>query len=110
MSCNKCKTNIENSNGPSGVVRTIYGPTWKQPILIGENGITIVGNPTPLNEKNTIVTKWLGINWIGYPWPKRIRIKRYFPFLYIKQYPGCGCILTLKQIYSIIKPHPSPLL
>ena len=36
--------------------------------------------------------RWLGIEWIGTPWPKRLRLKARFPFLYVAKRKGCGCM------------------
>lgn len=41
--------------------------------------------------------RWLGINWLGEPFPKRLRLKCAFPFVYVKPLPGCGCMARPKS-------------
>lgn len=41
--------------------------------------------------------RWLGIRWIGTPFPKRLRLKRAFPFVYVKPMRGCGCMARPKS-------------
>ena len=43
--------------------------------------------------------RWLGLTWIGVPWPKRIRLRGKFPFVFVRQSHGCGCVKPLKSIY-----------
>ncbi len=42
--------------------------------------------------------RWLGIRWIGVPFPKRIRVR-----IYIVPAAGCGCIYALKVLWLRLK-------
>ena len=42
------------------------------------------------------ITRWLGVRWLGTPWPKRWKIVAAWP-TYVPE-PGCGCIVKLKAI------------
>ena len=53
--------------------------------------------PTELPPQRSTTVRWLGLNWIGVPWPKRIRIR--WP-VYVLKYQGCGCIKPLKELVS----------
>lgn len=47
---------------------------------------------------------WLGVRWFGEPWPKRVWVYltgcRRVP---IDSYPGCGCLVKLKLLWSIMR-------
>jgi len=46
--------------------------------------------------------RWLGITWIGEPWPKRLRLR--WP-VYVRQLPGCGCIRFAKELVTMKRKH-----
>ena len=54
------------------------------------------------NEKKSLIelaaippiVRWLGMDWEGVPWPKRIRFR--WP-VYCKPLPGCGCAARPKR-------------
>jgi hypothetical protein len=41
---------------------------------------------------------WAGLIWYGIPFPKRIRLRRRFPFLDLVEAPGCGCWKIAKDL------------
>lgn len=50
---------------------------------------------------------WLGMYWIGVPWPKRKprpKLGRAFPWLLqpTEEHNGCGCLLRLKATYGVL--------
>jgi hypothetical protein len=56
-----------------------------------------VGNPKPQARPSPKTVRWLGLEWEGEPWPKRIRAR--WP-IYLKRYRGCGCIKQPKALWS----------
>lgn len=52
-------------------------------------------------------TRWLGIEWIGTPFPKRLRVRSVFPSLevprvvqcpvFVQPMPRCGCMARPKR-------------
>lgn len=44
--------------------------------------------------------RWLGLEWIGEPWPRRIRLRS--P-VYVSRAPGCGCVAALKTLVSRLR-------
>lgn len=55
----------------------------------------IVAETSP--RQTVPIVRWLGINWYGVPWLKRIRLR--CP-IYLAARPGCGCIKALKDRVS----------
>lgn len=49
------------------------------------------------------VHRWLGIDWIGKPFPLRLRLRRSWPFVGVEDAPGCGCIMVLKRWWLKIR-------
>lgn len=54
--------------------------------------------PNAIVQKPKIV-RWLGMDWEGMPWPKRLRLRT--P-LYIARARGCGCIKKPKAAWRRI--------
>ena len=41
----------------------------------------------------TKIHVWLGMRWIGWPWPLRLRLRRRWWPIMVEQMPGCGCLV-----------------
>lgn len=54
----------------------------------------------PCGCQQIVVQSWLGVEWIGTPWPRRLRLRS--PIT-IAKYPGCGCIARLVDLADAIK-------
>jgi len=50
-----------------------------------------------------LVVRWLGLRWLGRPWPLRWTWDRDLCWPVYIPAPGCGCILRLKQLTERIK-------
>lgn len=59
--------------------------------------VTTTPSPAKPVEWNPPRVKWLGVEWIGKPWPTRIRLRS--PFV-VLQSPGCGCLRRLKAAFE----------
>ena len=44
------------------------------------------------------IHRWLGLDWLGYPFPLRIHFDRTMYMFTIKPMAGCGCIAALKRV------------
>ncbi len=53
--------------------------------------------------KKTTIHRWLGIRWIGLPWPKRWHWNPYQTEFEYWDSPGCGCILKMKRLTEYAK-------
>ena len=67
------------------------------------NGEAVVGlRVCPIgNFDEGPYVRWIGLNWIGLPWPMRAFLwlaKRTHPA--IGSWSGCGCILRLKRLLA----------
>lgn len=58
-----------------------------------DDAIPVVEGPRPKPTRQ---------RWDGKPWPLRIRLR--CP-IYVKRYPGCGCIKPLKRLWNRIRGH-----
>lgn len=47
-------------------------------------------------SKKAKMVRWLGLRWIGTPWPKRWRWNPDIAWIEYQPSPGCGCIYKLK--------------
>jgi len=57
--------------------------------IMGKSHCTTCGDKAKLHV-------WLGIKWIGYPYPRRILDQSF-------DHPGCGCVLKLKRLQQAVK-------
>lgn len=67
--------------------------------------LTVAGWDVRTQTPPVRVHRWLGLEWIGKPWPQRLRLMRRWPFVRVEDAPGCGCIMRLKMLTQrIFKP------
>lgn len=74
-----------------------------------DDGVVIRGDMKPLAEPgNTpagcgMVHRWCFLRWHGVPFPKRLLLKKRWPFVGVRDLPGCGCLVKGRALWSAIK-------
>jgi hypothetical protein len=61
------------------------------------------------NCRKPVLERWLGVRWIGRPFPRRFVWNPYQMELEKLDLPGCGCIARLKRITEGIRLAFGPL-
>jgi len=74
---------------------------YRRRVMLTANGIDV---RTMQPAVAVTVHRWLGIDWIGKPWPLRLRVRTSWPFVAIEDAPGCGCIMRLKRLWQRLRP------
>lgn len=96
----------------------INGRWFRQTLQYTDGGIVPAGDvesgegtPDSVNGKpvgcgNVESQRWptrFGPRWWGIPWPKRLRASASWPFVYLEDLPGCGCMVKLKAAYHALR-------
>lgn len=102
------------------------GIAYDASLLVSPSAIEVVRNPEPVLKmfrrktegqstststeisqskscKSAATEWWLWMRWHGFPYPLRLYFWLFYDKNAPKEYPGCGCIVKLKNIWKAIR-------